>query len=213
MMPNDLLDAQYDTAMTEKSGENRQVEHPNIDHIVVHNIAGTPHGSFAMGYGVIGPSDANSIKSRKRMYEDSNASGSSGTQTMLHRMESNPGWHAGIERVLQAITEKVDLDFNELMHPHLESSTDWCQGVECVLENNHEMKTEHAIHRQRGKADLLPTNTMDRSSQFAKLHKNERCRGYMAVPAASMPDEVTLSSTEALCTEQQIQVSIKLRLE
>ncbi|TVT98237.1 hypothetical protein EJB05_56456 [Eragrostis curvula] len=120
--------------MTEKSGENWQVEHPNIDHVVVHSIAGTPHGNFAMGDGVIGPSNANSIESRKRMYEDSNASGSSGTETMLRRMESNPGWRSGIERVLQAITEKVDLDFNELMHPHLESSTDWCQGVERVLE-------------------------------------------------------------------------------
>ncbi|TVU24384.1 hypothetical protein EJB05_26817, partial [Eragrostis curvula] len=60
----------YDAAMTEKSGENWQ-EHPDIDHVVVHNIAGAPHGTFAMGDGVIGPSDALSIKSRKRMHEES----------------------------------------------------------------------------------------------------------------------------------------------
>ncbi|TVU21084.1 hypothetical protein EJB05_30698, partial [Eragrostis curvula] len=76
--------------------------------------------SFAMGDGVIGPSNANSIKSRKRMYEDSNASGSSGTETMLRRMELNPGWHSGIERVLQAITEKaiaeiVPIDISALL--------------------------------------------------------------------------------------------------
>ncbi|TVU24458.1 hypothetical protein EJB05_26897, partial [Eragrostis curvula] len=128
----------YDTAMTEKSGENWQEEHPDIDHVVVHNIAGAPHGTFAMGDGVIGPSDALSIKSRKRMHEESYdsgaASGASGNRAMLHQVESNPAWRAGIERVLQALAEKTNLDIDALMHPESEPNVDWCDGVERVLQ-------------------------------------------------------------------------------
>ncbi|TVU29866.1 hypothetical protein EJB05_21454, partial [Eragrostis curvula] len=126
----------YDIAMTEKSGENWQEEHPYIDHVVVHNIAGAPHGTFAMGDGVIGPSDALSIKSRKIMHEESYASGAasgaSGNRTMLHQVESKPAWHAGIER---ALAEKTNLDTDALMRPESEPNVEWCDGVERVLQS------------------------------------------------------------------------------
>ncbi|KAL6843319.1 hypothetical protein ACP4OV_027032 [Aristida adscensionis] len=112
----------YDKAMTEKCGENWQSENPNIDHEVVKDIAGVAHGTFAMGDGVIGPSDANSIKARKR------------SRTFLHQTESNPAWRAGIERVLQAFAEKTNINFNELMHPESEPNFEWCDGVERVLQ-------------------------------------------------------------------------------
>ncbi|KAL6602802.1 hypothetical protein ACP70R_043163 [Stipagrostis hirtigluma subsp. patula] len=126
--------ARYDNAMTEKCGENWQVDHPDIDHTVVHDISGLPRGSFAMGDGVISPSDADSIKSRKRVHQESQASGASCSRTMLRQMESNPEWRAGIERVLQAISDKINLDFNDLMQEEAESNLDWCSGVERVLQ-------------------------------------------------------------------------------
>jgi hypothetical protein len=42
------------------------------------------------------------------------------------------------------------------------------------LQNNHKIKSRaRRSQARRQKADLLSTNTMDRSSQFAKLHDNE----------------------------------------
>ncbi|KAL6644333.1 hypothetical protein ACP70R_015941 [Stipagrostis hirtigluma subsp. patula] len=60
--------------------------------------------------------------------------GASCSQTMLRQMESNPEWRAGIERVLQAISDKINLDFNDLMQEEAESNLDWCSGVERVLQ-------------------------------------------------------------------------------
>ncbi|KAL6640884.1 hypothetical protein ACP70R_019065 [Stipagrostis hirtigluma subsp. patula] len=87
-----------------------------------------------MGDGVISPSDADSIKSRKRVHQESQASGASCSRTMLRQMESNPEWRAGIERVLQAISDKINLDFNDLMQEEAEFNLDWCSGVERVLQ-------------------------------------------------------------------------------
>ncbi|KAL6660520.1 hypothetical protein ACP70R_001555 [Stipagrostis hirtigluma subsp. patula] len=124
----------YDNAMTKKCGENWLVEHQDIDHTVVHDISGLPHGTVAMGDGVISPSDANSIKSKKRVHQVSQSSGASSTRTMLHQLESNPEWRAGFERVLQAITDKINLDFDALMQSESKSNQEWCNGVERVLQ-------------------------------------------------------------------------------
>ncbi|KAL6658553.1 hypothetical protein ACP70R_004139 [Stipagrostis hirtigluma subsp. patula] len=123
----------YDNTMTEKCGENWQAEHLDIDHAVVHDLTGVPHGTFAMGDGVIGPSEADSIKSRKRSRPNSQVSGASSSRTMLGQMESNPHRRAGIERVLEALAEKINLDFNALMRPESEPNVEWCDGVERVL--------------------------------------------------------------------------------
>ncbi|KAL6878208.1 hypothetical protein ACP4OV_012378 [Aristida adscensionis] len=53
---------------------------------------------------------------------------------MLGQMESDPEWRAGVERVLQAFSEKININFNELMHPETEPNSAWCDVVERALQ-------------------------------------------------------------------------------
>ncbi|KAL6619724.1 hypothetical protein ACP70R_034863 [Stipagrostis hirtigluma subsp. patula] len=92
--------ARYDNAVTEKCGENWEVEHPIIDHQVVQNVAGRPHGTFAIDDGVIGPSEANSnMSGASALTEKTNLD----FATLMHP-ESEPNIELcdGMERVLQA---------------------------------------------------------------------------------------------------------------